>query len=81
MANKDFEFITREEKLDSETTRRSLTYWQDVWRRLKKNRLSMFGLVGLELGACQAAIKDWPEMDNPRTSAIVIINFSCVFSM
>jgi len=47
MANKDFEFITREEKLDSEQTRRSLTYWQDVWRRLKKNRLSMFGLVGV----------------------------------
>ncbi len=47
MANKDFEFITREEKLDSEQTRRSLTYWQDVWRRLKKNKLSMFGLVGV----------------------------------
>ena len=47
MAKKDFEFITREEKLDSEQTRRSLTYWQDVWRRLKKNKLSMFGLVGV----------------------------------
>ncbi len=47
MANNDFEFITREEKLDSEQTRRSLTYWQDVWRRLKKNKLSMFGLVGV----------------------------------
>jgi len=47
MANKDFEFITREEKLDSEQTRPSLTYWQDVWRRLKKNKLSMFGLFGV----------------------------------
>ncbi len=47
MANNDFKFITREEKLDSETTRRSLTYWQDVWRRLKKNKLSMFGLAGV----------------------------------
>ena len=44
---KDFEFITREEKLDSEQTRKSLTYWQDVWRRLKKNKLSMIGLVGV----------------------------------
>ncbi|MCK5780692.1 MAG: ABC transporter permease [Psychrilyobacter sp.] len=26
-------------------TRKSLTYWQDAWRRLKKNKLSMFGLV------------------------------------
>ena len=47
MANKDFEFITREEKIDNEQTRRSLTYWEDVWRRLKKNKLSMFGLFGV----------------------------------
>jgi len=49
MAKKDFEFITREEKLDAEQLRRSLTYWEDVWRRLKKNRLSMFGLAGVIL--------------------------------
>ncbi|MBU1020745.1 MAG: ABC transporter permease [Firmicutes bacterium] len=47
MANKDFEFISREEKQDSEQTRRSLTYWQDAWRRLKKNRLAMIGLFGV----------------------------------
>ena len=39
------------EKVDtkaSETekiTRKSLTYWQDAWRRLKKNKLAMFGLA------------------------------------
>ncbi len=49
MKNTDFEFITREEKLDNEQTRKSLTYWQDVWRRLKKNKLSMFGLIGVIL--------------------------------
>ena len=49
MTKKDFEFITREEKLDNEQIRRSLTYWQDVWRRLKKNKLSMFGLIGVIL--------------------------------
>lgn len=26
-------------------TRPSLTYWQDVWRRLKKNRLAIIGLI------------------------------------
>jgi oligopeptide transport system permease protein len=26
-------------------TRKSLTYWQDAWRRLKKNKLAMFGLA------------------------------------
>lgn len=29
--------------------RPSLTYWQDAWRRLKKNKLAMFGLVTLIL--------------------------------
>lgn len=29
---------------DSETVRPSLTYWQDAWRRLKKNKLSMIGI-------------------------------------
>jgi len=27
-----------------EITRKSLTYWQDAWRRLKQNKLSMLGL-------------------------------------
>ncbi|MBU0937010.1 MAG: ABC transporter permease [Spirochaetes bacterium] len=30
---------------DVETARPSLTYWQDAWRRLKKNKSSMIGLV------------------------------------
>ncbi|OXM86062.1 ABC transporter permease [Paenibacillus rigui] len=29
--------------------RPSLTYWQDAWRRLKKNKLAMFGLITLSL--------------------------------
>jgi len=29
--------------------RPSLTYWQDAWRRLKKNKLAMFGLITLVL--------------------------------
>ncbi|HAE43676.1 MAG TPA: ABC transporter permease, partial [Clostridiales bacterium] len=28
----------------SEAIRPSLTYWQDAWRRLKKNKLSMIGI-------------------------------------
>ena len=30
---------------ESETYRASLTYWQDAWRRLKKNKLAMLGLI------------------------------------
>ncbi|GAB6172057.1 dipeptide ABC transporter permease DppC [Paradesulfitobacterium aromaticivorans] len=35
--------VTQEEKL----TRPSITYWQDAWRRLKKNKFAMAGFVFL----------------------------------
>jgi oligopeptide transport system permease protein len=43
-----FSFVTEKEK-EYEEFRPSLTYWQDAWRRLKKNKLSMLGLVGIIL--------------------------------
>ena len=43
-----FKFVTEQEK-EFEEFRPSLTYWQDAWRRLKKNRMSMVGLVGIIL--------------------------------
>lgn len=37
--------IVQEDKEKEKISRPSLTYWQDAWRRLKQNKLSMFGLV------------------------------------
>ena len=54
MTKDDFKFIEKNENLDIEETRVSLTYWQDVWRRLRKNKMSMLGLsivVGIILFA------------------------------
>ena len=45
---RDFSFVADVEK-ENETVRPSLTYWRDAWRRLKKNKLSMVGLVGIIL--------------------------------
>jgi len=48
MMNKDdFKFVEKSQTEDLEQTRKSLTYWQDVWRRLRKNKMSMVGLVGV----------------------------------
>lgn len=41
---KNYSFVPKDKKIDVEESRKSLTYWQDVWRRLKKNRLSLIGL-------------------------------------
>lgn len=39
-----FERVPDSEKNLDTVVRPSETYWQDVWRRLKKNKLAMFGL-------------------------------------
>lgn len=44
-----FEFVTKEESADQEVMRKSLTYWQDAWRRLKNHKLAMVGLIGVSL--------------------------------
>lgn len=44
-----FEPATRKERQDQEILRKSLTYWQDAWRRLKNHRLAMVGLIGVIL--------------------------------
>ncbi len=36
--------VNKEEFEEEKIERPSLTYWQDAWRRLKKNKLSMLGL-------------------------------------
>lgn len=44
MKDNRFEFLESNVE-DEEITRPSLTYWQDAWRRLKKHRLAMIGIV------------------------------------
>ncbi len=44
-----WERVPRETLGKDEITRKSLTYWQDAWRRLKNNNLSMIGLATIVL--------------------------------
>ena len=46
MDKSQFKFVTKKEA-EHEVFRPSLTYWQDAWRRLRKNALAMVGLVGV----------------------------------
>ena len=43
----DFQFSDKTVKEIPEKMRPSLTYWQDAWRRLKKHRMAMVGLIGV----------------------------------
>ncbi|MFP4187485.1 MAG: ABC transporter permease [Acholeplasmataceae bacterium] len=49
MDKNSFRPISSERKGEKEQLRKSLTYWQDVWRRLRKNRLAIVGLISVVL--------------------------------
>ncbi|GAB4073199.1 dipeptide ABC transporter permease DppC [Barrientosiimonas marina] len=51
-----FEWQEKDLKAAENVSRPSLSYWQDVWRRLKQNKLAMTGLVFLVLLGIMAAI-------------------------
>jgi oligopeptide transport system permease protein len=44
-----FNILGTDDKISSEQVRPGLTYWKDAWRRLKKNKLAMVGLVVIVL--------------------------------
>ena len=48
MSKEKFVFIEQKDE-DIETIRPSLTYWQDAWRRLKQNKLSVLGMFAVVL--------------------------------
>ncbi len=48
MSKEKFVFVEQTGE-GSEAVRPSLTYWQDAWRRLKKNKLSMLGILTIIL--------------------------------
>lgn len=49
MNKNDFKFVAPENRENIEQIRPGLTYWKDAWRRLKKNRLAMVGLLVIVL--------------------------------
>lgn len=42
---KDFIFVGDEQKKDDTINRPSISYWKDSWRKLKKNKLAIIGLI------------------------------------
>ncbi|MBN2557199.1 MAG: ABC transporter permease [Clostridia bacterium] len=49
MDKKNWEIVDPSRLTENEAYRPSLTYWQDAWRRLKKNIGAMIGLAGVVL--------------------------------
>lgn len=71
--------INLDDSVLEENIRPSMTYYQDVWRRLKSNKLSIFGLVliviitGLALFSGLVTDKNYYEQDLSMTNVPPII--------
>jgi oligopeptide transport system permease protein len=59
MRNPEFEYVDSSRKESKEQIRKSLTYWKDAWRRLKKNRLAMVGMFGVILIILFGVVGPW----------------------
>ncbi|TCO69864.1 ABC transporter permease [Marinisporobacter balticus] len=51
--------ISSEEREKEKIDRPSMTYWQDAWRRLKRNKLAMLGLMMIILIFALAIVGPW----------------------
>jgi oligopeptide transport system permease protein len=51
-----YEFVPREERDAERFSRPSESYWQDAWRRLRKDKLAVFGMICLGVIAAFAVI-------------------------
>ncbi|QNM05688.1 ABC transporter permease [Qiania dongpingensis] len=67
-----FEFIEHSDAEAEELYGPSVTYWKDAWRRLKKNKVAMFGVVILILLAIMAIFG--PMMGKYNHADVDLIN-------
>lgn len=51
--------VSSEERNSEKIVRPSMTYWQDAWRRLKKDKLAMIGLITIILIFAIAIVGPW----------------------
>ncbi|TDT58412.1 ABC transporter permease [Fonticella tunisiensis] len=71
-----FERVPAEEKNLNRIVRPSETYWQDVWRRLKANKLAMAGLFFVIFITVLAIVGPWFSKYDYRTQDFSIANMS-----
>ncbi len=69
-----WEAIPKEDKDKEVLTRPSMTYWQDAWRRLKKNKLSMLGLAFIIFMGLTAIIGPYVIEHDYSTQQLTLAN-------
>lgn len=69
-----FEVVGYDEKVYESIVRPSMTYWQDAWRRLKKNKVAMFSMILLIIIGLSCAFIPMFSKMNFKEQAIEIAN-------
>lgn len=54
-----YAFIDPAERETEQIARPSVSYWEDAWRRFKKDKLAMFGLICIVIIALAAIVGPW----------------------
>jgi oligopeptide transport system permease protein len=74
-----FELVPESEKNVHEIVRPSVTYLQDAWRRLKKNKLAMFGLIMIAIIAIFAVFGPMISKFNYYSNDFTVANSGPTF--
>ncbi|GAB6108473.1 ABC transporter permease [Fusibacter bizertensis] len=69
-----WEAIPKENKDSEIISRPSMTYWQDAWRRLKQNKLSMIGLLFIAFMVLTAVVGPYVISHDYSTQELTLAN-------
>ncbi len=72
--NNDFIFEEEGHKVDDSINRPSVSYWKDSWRKLKKNKLAIVGLVFVIIMILAAILVPWMSKFTFNATNLAITN-------
>jgi oligopeptide transport system permease protein len=71
---KDFVFVDEANKKKDTINRPSVSYWKDSWRKLKKNKLAIVGLIFVILITLGAILIPWFSHHDYKTNNLMLTN-------
>lgn len=72
--DKDFVFVDEADKKKDTINRPSISYWKDSWRKLKKNKLAIVGLIFVILITLGAIFIPWFSKHDYTTNNLMLTN-------
>jgi len=72
--DKDFVFVDEGSKQKDTINRPSVSYWKDSWRKLKKNKLAIVGLIFVILITLGAIFIPWFSKHDYTTNNLMLTN-------